>query len=147
MINWSKLKIAKNILIFLEFARFYRWFIKESFQIVALLTNLTRDMKKDENRSNFAMTKKARNAFEKLKGIFIIAFILQHYHWKIEIRIKTNAFNCETNDIFSQKSKNDQWHFIAFFSFKFKRAKIRWDTYDKELYAIVFSFKNWEHYL
>ena len=147
MTSWSKSKIAKNILVFFEFARFYRRFMKEFSQIAALLTNLTRDVKKDKTRFSFAMTKKARNAFEKLKRIFIIAFILQHYDWKIEIRMKTNAFNCETNDVFSQKSKNDQWHSIAFFNYKFKRAKIRWDTYDKELYAIVLSFKNWRHYL
>ncbi len=27
--SWSELKSAKNIFIFLKFARFYRWFIKE----------------------------------------------------------------------------------------------------------------------
>ena len=147
MTNWSKSKIAKNILVFLEFARFYRRFVKEFSQIAALLTNLTRDVKKDETRSSFAMTKKARDAFEKLKRIFIIASILQHYDWEIEIRMKTNAFNCETNDVLRIKSKNDQWHSIAFFNYKFKRAEVRWDTHDKELYAIVLSFKNWRHYL
>ena len=108
MTSWSKSRIAKNILIFLEFARFYRRFVKEFSQIAALLTNLIRDVKKDETRSSFAMTKKTRNVFEKLKRIFIITSILQHYDWEIEIRMKTNAFNCETNDVLSQKSKNDQ---------------------------------------
>ena len=61
--------------------------------------------------------------------------------------MKTDAFNREIDDVLNQKSKNDQWHLIAYFSYKFKKAKIRWDTHDKKLYAIMLRFKNWRHYL
>ncbi len=61
--------------------------------------------------------------------------------------MKINAFNREVEDVLSQKSKTDQWHFIVYYSYKFKEAEVQWDMHDKKLYAIVLDFKNWWHYL
>ena len=61
--------------------------------------------------------------------------------------MKINAFNRDVEDVFNQRNNNDQWHFIAFMSYKFKKAKKRWNTHDKELYVIISKFKNWRHYL
>jgi hypothetical protein len=36
---------------------------------------------------------------------------------------------------------------VAFWSKKFTSPLLRWHTYDKELSAIVESFKTWRHYL
>ncbi len=77
--SWSELKFVKNIFIFLRFARFYQQFIKKFFQIVTLLTDLIKSAKKKMMHSLFAMTSKARKAFERLKAVFINAFILKHY--------------------------------------------------------------------
>ena len=79
--------------------------------------------------------------------MFITAFILKHYDWNAVLRMKTDTFNYKINNVFNQKSKNDQWHLITYFSYKFKKAKIRWDTHNKKLYVIVLRFKNWRHYL
>ena len=46
--EWSISKSAKNILVFFEFANFYRHFIKECFQIVTFLTNLIANVKKSK---------------------------------------------------------------------------------------------------
>ncbi len=145
--SWSELKSAKNILVFLKFARFYRQFIREFFQIIALLTDLIKNVKKKAMCSLFTMTSKARKAFERLKVIFVNAFILKHYDWNADLRMKINASNREVKDVLSQKSKTDQWHFIAYYSYNFKEAEVWWNTHDKELYTIVLDFKNWWHYL
>ena len=145
--NWSELKSAKNILVFLKFARFYRQFIKEFSQIIALLTDLIKNAKKRAMHSLFAMTLKARKAFERLKAVFVNALILKHYDWDADLHMKINAFNHEVEDVLSQKSKTDQWHLIVYYNYKFKEAEVRWDMHDKKLYAIVFDFKNWQHYL
>jgi len=145
--SWSELKFAKNILIFLRFARFYRRFIRKFSQIVAFLTDLIKSAKKRTMHSFFAMTSKARKAFERLKAVFVSALILKHYDWDADLRMKIDASNREVEDVLSQKSKTDQWHFIAYYSYKFKEAEVWWDTHDKELYAIVLDFKNWQHYL
>ena len=145
--SWPKLESAKDILVFLRFAGFYRRFIRGFSQIVAPLTDLTKGAKKGQARSPFALTEEARSAFETLKKVFITAPILEHYDWNAVLRMETDAFNRGADDVLSQKSKNGQWHLIAYFSYKFKGAEVRWDTHDKELYAIVLRFKNWRHYL
>ncbi len=93
------------------------------------------------------MTSKARKAFERLKAVFVNAFILKHYDWDADLCMKINASNREVEDVLSQKSKTDQWHFIAYYSYKFKEVEVQWNMHDKELYAIVLDFKNWQHYL
>jgi len=145
--NWSELKSAKNILVFLKFARFYQQFIKKFFQIITLLTDLIKSAKKRAMHSLFAMTLKVRKAFERLKIIFVNVLILKHYDWNANLRMKINAFNHEVEDVLSQKSKTDQWHLIAYYSYKFKEAEVWWDIHNKKLYTIVLNFKNWQHYL
>ena len=66
-------------MIFLDFVEFYRRFVREFSQIVASFTNLTRDAKKEKNRSSFAMTKKIKVAFNELKTRFTIVSIFTHY--------------------------------------------------------------------
>jgi len=63
----------------LRFARFYQQFIKEFSQIITLLTDLIKNAKKRVTYLLFVMTSKAREAFERLKAIFVNAFILKHY--------------------------------------------------------------------
>jgi len=44
-----------------------------------LLTDLIKSAKKKVMHSFFAMMLKARKAFERLKAVFVNAFILKHY--------------------------------------------------------------------
>ena len=145
--KWLISKFAKNILIFLEFANFYRRFIKEFFQIVALLTNLIADAKKNKIKLIFVWNAKIQETFFNLKIAFINVFILQHYDWSVALQMKINAFNCDVENMFNQKNNDDQWYFIAFMNYKFKEVKKWWNTHDKELYTIILRFKNWRHYL
>ncbi len=145
--SWPEPESAKDILVFLGFAGFYRRFIRGFSQIVAPLTDLTKGARKGAVRPPFAMTSKARDAFERLKAVFVSAPILEHYDWDADLRMETDASNRGAGGVLSQKSKAGQWHPIAYYSYKFKGAEVRWDTHDKELYAIVLGFKNWRHYL
>ncbi len=110
------------------------------------LTNLIKNAKKRRMHLLFAMISKARETFERLKAVFINAFILKHYDWDANLCMKINASNHEVKDMLSQKNKIDQWHFIVYYSYKFKEVKVRLDMHDKELYVIVLDFKNWQHY-
>ena len=49
--------------------------------------------------------------------------------------------------ILSQPDEEGRYHPVAFWSKKFKDAKLNWSTPDQELYAIVHSFKHWRQYL
>ncbi len=90
-----------------------------------LLTDLIKNAKKKTMHSFFEMTSKARKAFERLKAVFVDAFILKHYDWDANLCMKIDALNHEVENMFSQKSKTDQWHFIAYYSYKFKEAKVQ----------------------
>ncbi len=63
------------------------------------------------------MIMKVRKTFEKLKTVVVSAFILKHYDWDVDLCMKINAFNHEVEDVLSQKSKIDQWYFIAYYSY------------------------------
>jgi hypothetical protein len=39
------------------------------------------------------------------------------------------------------------WHLVAFWSRKFSGAETLYGTPDQELFAIVYLFKYWRHYL
>ncbi len=104
------------------------------------LKNLIKNAKKRMMCSFFAMTLKARKAFKRLKVIFVNAFILKHYDWDADFCMKIDALNCKVEDMLSQKSKTDQWHFIMYYNYKFKEAEVWWDMHDKKLYAIVLDF-------
>jgi len=60
--------------------------------------------------------------------------------------LKTNAFD-HTLAAFLSTQSNGEIHPIAFHSRAFSAAEINYDMYDKELLAIVESFKKWRHYL
>ncbi len=116
--------------------------IRKFFQIIMLLTDLIKSAKKEMMYSFFAITVKAIKTFEKLKAVFISAFILKHYDWDTDLCIKINAFNREVKDVLSQKNMINQWYFIAYYSYKFKEAEVWWIMYNKKLYTIVLDFKN-----
>ena len=61
--------------------------------------------------------------------------------------METDSSDRGAGGVLSQMGSDRQWHPIAFFSYKFKGPEVRWDTHDKELYAILLGFKNWRHYL
>jgi len=103
--NWSEFKSVKNILVFLRFARFYQQFIRKFFQIIMFLTDLIKNAKKKRICLFLTMTMKARKTFERLKTVFINAFILKHYNWDANLHMKINAFNHEVENMLSQKSK------------------------------------------
>ena len=66
--------------------------------------------------------------------------------------VLTNASDFAMAAILLQPSDTDvptekHWKPVAFWSKKFTGPSLRWHTHDKELSAIVESFKTWRHYL
>ena len=87
-------------------------------------------------------------AFLALLNAFQTAPLLQHYDPELPIRLEADASDVALGGVLSQLQKDTgQWHPIAFFSKQFKGAELNYSTPDKELMAIVESFKHWRHYL
>ena len=145
--EWPEPESARDILVFLRFAGFYRRFVRRFLQVAAPLTDLTRGAKKGKTRPPFVFNEQARKAFETLKRVFTTAPVLEHYNWEAPLVMETDASKAGAGCVLSQIGEDKQWHPIAYYSYKFKGTEPRWDTHDKELYAIVLDFKTWRHYL
>jgi len=85
--TWSMSKSKIEVQFFLEFANFYKCFIKKYFRIILSLTNLTR------KNISFMWTEKAKEAFKKLKKLFISQSILIMFESEKLITLKMNVLN------------------------------------------------------
>jgi hypothetical protein len=83
-------------------------------------------------------------AFINLKEYFTIAPILTHFNPKCQCILETDASNFMLGAVLSQKEDNDMLHPIAYHSKKFSLSEINYEIHDKELLAIVDSFKIWQ---
>ena len=86
-------------------------------------------------------------AFKHLKERFTSTPILAHFHHERRKRLETDASDLAKGSILSQLEPDGRWHPLAFYSKKFTPAEINYDIHDKEMSAIIDSFKQWEHWL
>ena len=133
--SWSMSKMKIEIQFFLEFANFYRQFIKKYFRIISSLTNLTR---KD---ISFVWTEKAEEVFKMLKKLFIFQSILIMFESEKSITLEMNMLNEVIKACINQSDDKRHLHFITFHSKKLTDAELNYKIHDKKLLIIVDSFK------
>ena len=78
-----------------------------------------------------------------MKKAFTSDVILHHYNPDLKIVVKTDTSDYVSGGILSQYDKNDVLHPVAYFSKKHNPAECNYEIYDKELMAIVHTFKEW----
>ena len=137
IMNWAALQDIKDVQSFLNFANFYKRFIKKFFKLIDSLTVLIR---KDQS---FNWIQKCQFIFDQLKHAFIIAFILMHYNSNLSMTVEINVFNYVMIEIMSQRNDNDQLRLMIYFSFKMLLMKCNYEIYDKKLLAIIRAFEKW----
>src|SRR5947209_17750347 len=86
-------------------------------------------------------------AFTDLKSRFTTAPVLAHFNPNQQCIVETDASDFALGAILSQKDDEGRLHPIAYHSRKFSQAEINYEIHDKELLAIVDSFKAWRRYL
>ena len=174
--EWPEPTGYKDIQVFLGFCNFYRRFIYNYSAIVRPLVDLmTRaqapptlrthpepgEGQKKKVKSRKGPTKwylpwlwpeDAQEAFNTLRQKFTEAPVLQHFDPTKPVIVLTDASDFAMAAILLQPSDTDvptekHWKPVAFWSKKFTGPSLRWHTHDKELSAIVESFKTWRHYL
>ena len=91
----------------------------------------------------FEWTTECQSAFNALKKVFTSDVILHHYNPDLKIIVETDASDYVSEGILFQYDKNDVLHPIAYFSKKHNSAECNYEIYDKELMAIVRTFKEW----
>src|SRR5665213_652625 len=141
VIDWPALRNVKDVQQFLGLANYYRRFIQGFSGIVAPLTELT---KKD---TPFHWGPQEQGAFEEIKRRFTTGPILATFDPEKPSTVETDASDFAIGACLSQPDLAGNLHPIAFYSRKFSGAEINYDIHDKELLAIVASFKEWRVYL
>src|SRR5579871_1360310 len=136
-------KTYRDIQVFLGFCNFYRQFIFNFSAIARPLHSLLNGLK-NGRKSGFIAEKKwqvpQQNAFQQLIDAFISAPVLRHYDPALLLRLEADASSTACAGILSLKWE-DGWNPIAYCSKKFSGSEIHYPIYDKELLAIVWSFK------
>jgi hypothetical protein len=126
---------------FVGFANFYRCFIKDFLKIVRPLHDLT---KKDVL---FSWGTAQKLAFETLKKAFVSKPILALWEPHRRTRLKVDALGYATGGVISQEGDDGLWHPVAFRSESLIEAKRNYQTWDREMLAIIRTLKDWQHYL
>ena len=146
--NWLESLNHRDIQMFLKFVNFYRRFIEIFSRVIADLTELLKEKKKEKFFDKFELTSKARKSFNNLKKIFMKTSLLWHFNLDLKIMIETNVIEFVIFEIISQlDSKTDQWHSIVFWSRKMTSAERNYMIDETEMLAIVEVCKKWRHYI
>jgi hypothetical protein len=141
VLEWRSPSSLTEVQSFLGFANFYRRFIRNYSQVARPLTELTKSNAKDWN-----WTHEAELAFRELKARFTSTPILAHFDPQRPVIVETDASDFALGAVLSQRNDENLLHPVAFHSRKFTPAEINYEIHDKELLAIVNSFKHWRRY-
>ena len=131
----------KEVQIFLDFANFYRRFVRNFSGIVKPLSDVTKG-----NPRDFVWSVACQTAFNFLKACFTSAPILKHFDPALPIHIEADASDFAIGETLSQYSGKNLYS-IAFLSRKLSPTEQNYEIYDKEMLVIVNCFKQWRHYL
>ena len=139
--KWSKLKIYREMQIFLKFVKFYKRFIYRYFKIVALLTSLLKNSENEKKKNLFDWSNEVEQTFRQFKNIFMSISFFTHYDFLKRNWVKTDAFNSTIASILNQQDENNNWRSIMFWSRKMISAEQNYEIYDQKLLIIVTAFK------
>ena len=140
--EWPEPKTVKEVQGFLGLANFNRKFIQGYSRIAAPLTDLTK-----KTESKFEFTDKARLAFELLKKTFTTAPLLIIFDPELQTIVETDASDGAIAAALTQVCTDGKIRPVAYYSRKMTGPELNYDVHDKELLAIVESFRHWRVYL
>ena len=141
ILDWAPSKSVKEVQVFLEFANFYRRFVRNFLEIAKSLSDITKS-----NSRNFVWLKACQVVFNFLKVCFTFAPILKHFNLLLPIHIKTDISNFVLSGTLLQYFDKNLYS-IAFLSRKLSKTEQNYEIYDKEILVIINCFKQWRHYL
>lgn len=135
--NWKFPESIRGVQSFLGFCNFYRRFIKDFSRIAQPLVYLTH---KDVP---FRFTATCEDAFRTLQQCLTSAPLLRHFQEGLETQVETDASDGVVAGILSQKQADGEWQPVGYFSKTMSPAELNYQIHDKEMLAIVKSFRQW----
>jgi hypothetical protein len=151
--DWPTPKLLRDVQVLLGFTNFYRRFIQKYAKVTLSLTELLKKTetsprdKKGAHAVKWEWTRQAELAFRKRKRTFIKALIHQHFDLAKPIILQTDVSGFATVGILNQYDGFCVLRTINFYSRKWSSAEQNYNTYDRELLAIMETLKQWRHYL
>ncbi|KAF8695821.1 hypothetical protein RHS03_07886, partial [Rhizoctonia solani] len=139
--EWPTPTKVKEVQLFLGFANFLQRFVANFSHIARPLHNL---VKKD---TLWKWEAKEQEAFQNLKDAITKAPVLCHADPTKPYFLETDASGAALGSILSQQQEDGRLHPLGFLSKLFKGAKQNYNTHNKELLAIIRSFKYWHIFL
>lgn len=139
--SWPEPTSVKDIQSFLGFTNFYRRFVDNYARIVVPLNALTR---KD---TPFDFSPACRDAFVALKKALLSYPVLRHYDASRPCTLSTDASDFAISGVLQQPDDDGRLHPVGYFSRKLTPAEINYEVYDKELLAVVESFRDMRAWL
>ncbi len=134
--DWPIPRSVHDIQSFLGFTNFYRRFVDHYAALALPLNRLTR------KGAIFKFTDIERDAFETLKRTFTSYPVLRHYDPSKPATLTTDASDFALSGVLQQPDEQGHLHPVAYHSRKFSPAEINYEIHDKELLAIVDSFRD-----
>jgi len=139
--QWEQPQTVKGVQSILGFCNFYRRFIKNYKQIAKPLNRLTR---KDQP---FRFDGAYIHAFKELKRRLVSAPVLCHFKQGLPTAAETDALDGVIAGVLYRKQADGEWHPVAYYSKTMIDAELNYPINDKEMLAIVSSFRHWHVYL
>ena len=143
MSKWPVPTKKKEVQAFLGFTNCYRRFIKNYSAKACPLIDLTKDVP-------FSWGHQQQQAFDELRTRFLSAPILTQFDRTLEIIMEPDANNQAIAGILSQYhivNGAKQLHPVEYHGRTLSAAQRNWPMHDKELLAIVDSFRKWRDWL
>ncbi|KAH9247294.1 hypothetical protein BASA81_015094 [Batrachochytrium salamandrivorans] len=139
--EWPTPRKVRDLQVFLGFTNFYRSLIKDYSNMTCHLTKL---FKKD---SLFVWGPEQEKSLQALKDAFAHSDFLTHPDETRPFIVETDASDYAISGVLSQYDDTDVLRPIAFYARQMNSAERNYEIYDKELLAVVDSFKHWRHFL
>lgn len=139
--NWPAPTSVRLLRGFLGLCNFYRRFIEAFADIAYVLHLRTR-----KNRP-WSWDQECQAAFDKLKLAMTTAPVLRTFEWIRQCIVEADSSKYAIGAVLSQIFDDLFPHPIEFYSRKLNDAEIKYDTFDKEMLAIVAAFQHWRPYL
>ncbi|KAH6582544.1 hypothetical protein BASA61_008443 [Batrachochytrium salamandrivorans] len=139
--EWPTPRKVRDLQVFLGFTNFYRSLIKDYSNMTCHLTKL---FKKD---SPFVWGPEQEKSLQALKDAFAHSDFLTHPDETRPFIVETDASDYAISGVLSQYDDTDVLRPIAFYARQMNSAERNYEIYDKELLAVVDSFKHWRHFL
>jgi hypothetical protein len=138
--NWSEPKNATELLPFLGFCNFYRWFVSDYAKLAASLYKCASSVP-------FEWNEELSVAFQTLKKALCDSPILALPDPDKPFILTTDASQTGAGACLMQKDDDGNFRAVSFFSKAFTATERKYNTYERELYAVVIACEHFRVYL